>query len=165
MPLSTLKELDAVREQCRKLVQRRALLSAAAAVVPIPGVDIGTDVAILLKVLPQINEKFGLSPTQIDNLSPDLQKIIMVGSVSAGTGFIGKTLTTQRVIDILQRAGLKKLAGKSASKFIPLAGSLVAASISFVILRKVANQHIDECYDTASKVLLAHNAKSRTVTA
>ncbi len=154
------QELDAVRQECRKLVRNRALLSAAAAIVPIPGVDIGADVAILLKILPQINEKFGMSPTQIDKLSPDLQKIILVGGVSAGTGLIGKTLTTQRIISVLQHAGLTRLAGKSASKYIPLAGSVIAAGISFAILRKVCNQHIDECYAAAGKVLLAHTPAS-----
>ena len=63
---TTLAELDQARQRCQKLVSRRALVSAAAAVVPIPGVDVSTDVAILLQLIPAINEEFGLSPSKIN---------------------------------------------------------------------------------------------------
>ncbi len=42
--IQTLEELEQVRRECRKMVTRRAGLSAGAAVIPIPGLDIGTDV-------------------------------------------------------------------------------------------------------------------------
>lgn len=46
MAPTTLADLDKTRKACQGMVSRRALLSASAAVVPIPGVDISTDVAI-----------------------------------------------------------------------------------------------------------------------
>ena len=69
---TTLAELDQARQRCQKLVSRRALVSAAAAVVPIPGVDVRTDVAILLQLIPGINAEFGLSPGQLHELNPEL---------------------------------------------------------------------------------------------
>lgn len=154
MSTMTLQELDKTRDECRKLISRRALLSAAAAVVPIPGVDVGTDVAILMKVIPIINARFGLTATDVDALSPELKKLVVVGGTSMGLGMVGRVLTTDRVINILVRLGAKKLAGKYGAKYVPLIGSAISASISFVVLRKVGNQHIEECYDIARRLAL-----------
>lgn len=150
---TTLAELDQARLRCQKLVSRRALVSAAAAVVPIPGVDVSTDVAILLQLIPAINEEFGLSPTQINELSPELQKIVIVGGANFGVGLLGKIITPQLVIQVLQRIGVKKLAGKYATKYIPVVGSVIASTISYAVLRKVGNQHINECYAMAKQLI------------
>lgn len=161
--ISTFSELDQVRTHCKKMVSKQALLSAAAAVVPIPGVDVSTDVAILLQLIPKINEKFGLSPKQIDQLSPDLQKMIVVGGTSLSVGLLGKVITPQRIIQLLQRIGLKKLTGKYAAKYIPVVGMVVASSISYVVLRKVGQQHIDECYNIAKQLIEASESDTAPV--
>jgi hypothetical protein len=41
-------QVEAVVRQCRRLVNRRALIAAGVSVVPIPGVDWVTDVAVLV---------------------------------------------------------------------------------------------------------------------
>lgn len=157
MRISSPEELEQARRHCKTLVSRRALLSAAAAVIPIPGVDVSTDVAILLQLIPTINEQFGLSPTQINELSPDLKKIVVVGGANFGVGLLGKIITPQLVIQILQRLGVKKLASKYVTKYIPIVGSIIASSISYAVLRKVGNQHIDECYHIAKQLLKANS--------
>lgn len=151
------KRLDEIRKECRKIVSQRALLSAAAAVVPIPGVDFGTDVAILMKIIPQINARFGLGPTEVDAMSPEMKKLVVVGGASMGLGLVGKVLTTDRVVNVLLKLGAKKLAGKYGAKYIPLIGSAISSTISYVVLRKVGNAHIDECYELARKLSLALN--------
>lgn len=151
----TLAELDDIRERCLKMVQRKALLSAGAAAVPVPGLDVGTDVAILMQLLPQINERFGLGPKQIDALSPDTRKILTASSVSLGTEFLGRVLTPQRVITVLQKMGVKKLAGKSAAKIVPIVGSAVAATVSYMVLRRIGVKHINECYEVVRRTLVA----------
>ena len=40
--------------------------------------------------------------------------------------------------------------GKQISKFIPLGGSMVAASLGYMIL-KIAFDHIEECYNIAKQ--------------
>jgi hypothetical protein len=71
---TALRQLDAVRAQCRAMVTRRAVMSAGAAIVPVPGLDIGTDVAILVNLLPKVNEKFGLSEAQIATLDSESKR-------------------------------------------------------------------------------------------
>ena len=55
----------------RKMLNRRALVAAAAGAIPIPGLDWAAEAALLSKVIPQINAEFGLSPAQLDQLSPE----------------------------------------------------------------------------------------------
>jgi hypothetical protein len=60
----TPQDIAAVARQCRRLVTKRALLAAGAAAVPVPGVDWLTDVAVPLKLIPEFNAKFGLTPAR-----------------------------------------------------------------------------------------------------
>ena len=77
--------------EARRLVRRRAALSAAAAVLPIPGLDIAVDLAAFADMLNQINRSFALSPGQIERLHTDeriamLSALSQVGAVFAGQG-------------------------------------------------------------------------------
>ena len=145
-------DLNVIRTQCRTLVSRRSLVSASAAVIPIPGVDMGTDVAILLQLLPVINQKFGLTPELINQLSPDTEKMVLLSGASMGMGLIGKALTPDRIIRLLLNMGAKRIATKSMTKFVPVIGSGISAGISYYLLRKVGNAHIEECYELARQL-------------
>lgn len=67
--------------EARRLVRRRAALSAAAAVLPIPGLDIAVDLAAFANMLNQINRSFALSPGQIERLHTD-ERIAMLSALS-----------------------------------------------------------------------------------
>ena len=45
--IDTIAELDRVRDDCKRLVTTRSMLSAGAAVVPIPGADLVADIGLL----------------------------------------------------------------------------------------------------------------------
>jgi hypothetical protein len=85
-----ISELDAIRDECKSMVTTRASISAGAAMVPLPGIDIGGDIALLVEMIPAINRKFGLTPEQIDQLDPQVKKIILVAITSIGSELIGK---------------------------------------------------------------------------
>lgn len=152
MPSRHTPDLNAIRAQCRTLVTRRSLVSASAAVIPIPGVDMGTDVAILMQLLPVINQRFGLTPELINQLSPDTEKMVIVSGASMSMGLIGKALTPDRVIRLLLNMGAKRIATKSMTKFVPIIGSGISAGISYYLLRRVGNAHIEECYQLARQL-------------
>ena len=65
-----LEELERIRRECHGLVTARASISSGAAIVPLPGVDIATDVGLLLTLLPEINRRFGLSPDNVRVVNP-----------------------------------------------------------------------------------------------
>eukprot|EP01041_Mallomonas_annulata_P019462 gene19462-38820_t len=54
-------DLAAAVRRARKLLHRRAMVAAAASVVPVPGLDWAVDAALLSRLIPQINTEFGLS--------------------------------------------------------------------------------------------------------
>ena len=69
-------EIEATVRRCRRMVTQRALLAAGVATVPVPGLDWVTDVGILVRLLPRINEAFGLSPEQVERLSPERRLVV-----------------------------------------------------------------------------------------
>jgi uncharacterized protein (DUF697 family) len=148
----TITELDRIREECKSMVNKRASASAAAAVIPVPGADIGADVAIMLELLPAINRKFGLSPEQIDGLDAAIKGKILVIISSLGSQLVGKLITKQTVMLLLKKVGAR-VAVKQVTKFIPFVGQAVSAGISFGAMKYLGNSHIEECYDVCKRII------------
>jgi uncharacterized protein (DUF697 family) len=152
-------ELDAIRDECKSMVTTRAGISGAAAVVPVPGADVGADITLLLEMIPTINRKFGLSPEQIDELDPKIKQLIFVTVTSVGSQMIGKAITKQLIVQILKRIGIR-VAAKSVAKWIPILGQAAAATISFGAMKLVGNSHVDDCYQVVIKAIEAQQATS-----
>lgn len=157
---AALAELDAIRDRCRAMVRRRAALSAGAAVVPLPGVDIGTDVAILVDLLPRINERFGLSPAQIERLDADTKRIVMVLVSAVGSSVVGRVVTRELVTKLLLKMGLRATT-KGVVKYVPLVGQAVSATLSFGAMKMLGDRHIDDCHAVARQALRDATAPRR----
>lgn len=147
-------DFDALRTECRSLVRRRALLAASVSFVPIPGVDFITDVAVLVKLLPEINARFGLGDAQVERLSPARKAIAYRLMVSAGGLLARKITTTTLLTTVLRRAGLR-LGVMEVSRFVPVVGQGVAAIVAYLALTHLANRHIDECAALAREMRTA----------
>lgn len=150
---STPEEIEAVARHCRKLVTQRALLAAGVAVVPIPGLDWVTDVGVLVKVIPRINEAFGLTPEQIERLAPDRRIVVYKAITAAGGLLIGRLITREVVLQVLRVVGVR-LTVQQASKFVPIAGQAVSAALTFSALKYVCEQHIRQCMAVARQLQL-----------
>lgn len=149
---NNLSELNRIKEECKSMVNKRASASAAAAVIPVPGADIGADVAIMMELLPAINKKFGLSPEQIDQLDAAVKGRIAVIISSIGSELVGKYITKQTVIMLLKKVGVR-ITAKQVTKFIPILGQAVSAGISFGAMKYLGNSHIDECYEICKRII------------
>ncbi len=154
---TTLKELEAIREECKSMVTKRAGVSAGAAVIPLPGVDLGADISLLLEMIPAINRKFGLAPEQIDQLDPQIKKTILVVATSVGSEMVGKLVTKELIMMVLKRVGIR-IASKQVVKYIPFLGQALAATISFGAMKMVGNSHVDDCFEVAKRALLSTSA-------
>ena len=148
----TEEELNAVRAICRTMVKKRALASSGAVLVPVPGVDIAADVAMLLELLPSVNRKFGLTPEQIDELDPQLKSLLYGVIKKTGATLVGQLITKQLILTALKKVGIR-MAAKQVLKYIPLAGQAAAAALSGAAMMYVGNSHVDECYEVAKKAL------------
>lgn len=152
VPAST-REIDAVVRHCRRLVSRRALLAAGVAIVPLPGIDWVTDIAVLMRLIPDINHAFGLTVSQIERLAPD-RRVVVYKAISAGGGLlIGKLVTRELVMKALRLVGVR-LTTQQAAKFVPIAGQAVSAVLTYSSLRYVCEQHIQQCEAVARQLLL-----------
>ena len=147
------KEVEAVVRQCRRMVNKRALMAAGVAVVPIPGVDWVTDVAVLLKLIPEINRAFGLTPDQIERLAPD-RRLVVYKAISAGSGMlVGRLVTRDLVVKLLKLVGVR-LTTQQAAKYVPLAGQAISAVLTFSSLKFVCEQHIQQCVAVSRQLML-----------
>jgi uncharacterized protein (DUF697 family) len=153
MPASG-SEIAQVRERCRKLVRKRAAVSAGVAAVPLPGVDVLSDLATFALLVEEINQAFGLTPAQIERLQPRLRIIAYEAAAAIGGMLVGKIVTRQLVLRLFKKSGLK-LAAKSVAKFVPFAGQLASAAIGYTLFQKMGNQHVEACVKVAQQVAAA----------
>ena len=150
--ISSVAELDRVRAECRKLVTKRSLIAAGAAIVPIPGADIVADISLLTTMLPEISKRFELDHEQVNKLEPHVAQKVFVIASSMGNNLIGRTVTKRLVTALLRRVG-KRVATASVAKYVPFLGSGIAAAVSFGAMKMVGKSHIDDCYRTAKALL------------
>ena len=109
-----------------------------------PGLDIAVDAGALIKLIPEINSEFGLSPEQIEQLSPNKQLIVYKAIVAVGGAMVGKLITRELAFQALKAVGVR-LTVKQAAKYLPLAGQALSAAIGFAAMQYVGRQHIREC--------------------
>lgn len=145
--------IEATAARCRKLVGRRALVAAGVAMVPIPGVDWLTDVGVLVKVLPEINEAFGLTPEQIERLAPDRRIVVYKVLSTAGGLVVGRVVTQKLVLSLLKVVGVR-LTTQQAAKYVPIAGQAVSAALTYSALKFVCEQHIRQCMEVCRQLQL-----------
>jgi hypothetical protein len=106
--------LLAAVQRARKFLTHRALAGAAASAVPIPGVDWLVDAALLSRLIPAINEEFGLAPEQIAGLPQRKREQVEKAVSVVGSMVIGKFITKDLVIRAAAAAG-KRLTVKQAT--------------------------------------------------
>ena len=137
-------ELDEAIKRSKRIVTKRAAVASAASLVPIPGLDIAVDIAAVMKLIPEINREFGLTPEQISILSPGRQLLIYKSIVAAGSLMIGKLMTKEIAIEVLKTVGVR-LSVKHAGKYVPVAGQALAMALGFAAMKYVGHQHIKDC--------------------
>lgn len=137
-------EVELAKKRSRARLTKTAALASAASIIPLPGIDIAVDAAALIKLIPEINREFGLTPAQIEQLSPNKQLIIYKAIVVVGGAMIGKLITRELVIEALKAVGVR-LTVKQLVKYVPLAGQALSAAIGFAAMQYVGRQHIREC--------------------
>lgn len=138
------KDIAQAAERARKLLRKRALISAAASTIPIPGLDWAADAALLAQLYPRINQEFGLTPEQLDQLTPGKREQVQKAVAMVGSVLIGKFITRDMVLRLGKAMGLR-MSTRQAAKYVPLLGQLAAASIGYATLRYLGERHIQDC--------------------
>ena len=128
---------------------------------PIPGLDIGADMLLLSEMLQTINRRFGLSQAQIEMLDPQLKKIILVAATSIGSEVVGRFITQQILLRLLQKIGIR-VASKSTLRFIPILGQAIAAGMSFGAMKMLGDAHVDDCYKVVTELQVIQASKENS---
>lgn len=144
-------DLDKIRRECQELVKSRAKVSAGMATIPVPFLDVAVDATLLTKLLPEISERFGLIDKKSDAANID-SKDDRFGSFKDSILSFGGLVATRGLAKKTFQGFGGRIISKQISKYIPLGGTMVAATMSYMIFKKIAFNHIDECYNLAKKL-------------
>lgn len=147
-------DIEQVRQHCRRLVRRRAMVSAGIAALPLPGLDIVSDLSLFATLINEINRQFGLTPEQIERLRPELRLVAYEAAVGMGGVLVGKVVTRELILRLFGHGGVKLLA-RQAARLVPLAGQIASAALGFAVFRQIGYQHIDACAMVAGELLVA----------
>jgi len=145
--------LQAAVRRSRKLLNRRAMVAAAASAVPVPGLDWAVDAALLSKLIPEINKEFGLTPQQLDQLDPNKRDQVQKAVTMVGSVLIGKLISRDLVIKAATKIGMR-LTSKQLAKYVPFAGQIVAAAVGYAAIRYFGEEHMKDCIRVAQQAQL-----------
>jgi GTP-binding protein EngB required for normal cell division/uncharacterized protein (DUF697 family) len=139
----TMEHLKKKREICESLVNKYAGLAAANGINPVPGINTGVDISLMLKLFSDIRITYGLSDERLKSLTSGLLPF-------------GK-----KVIDFASKEGilllLKRFADreivKQTSKYIPFVGPIIAALAGYGMTLAAGNSYLNDCHELAEKIL------------
>ena len=120
-----------------------------------------TDFSMLARLIDDINRAFGLSPAQIDRLQPALRLATYELIRRTGSAVVGKLITRELAIVVLQRIGMK-MAVRHSAKIVPVAGQVISAAIGFSAFRMIGHQHIEACAAVAAGLVILQPAAAAT---
>ena len=145
--------LTAAVTRSRKLLNKRAMVAAAASAVPIPGLDWAVDAAMLSRLIPEINKEFGLTPQQLDKLDPKKRDQVQKAVTMVGSVLIGKLISRDLVIKAATKIGMR-LTTKQLAKYVPFAGQIVSAAVGYAAIRYLGEEHMKDCIRVAQEARL-----------
>lgn len=151
--------LEKIKKECQQLVKKRAKYSAGAAIIPVPFVDIAIDAGILTQLLPEISARFGLISEPESAIDLNAKEIHWNEMKNRAVDFAGLMATRGVVKKTVQGYG-GRIVAKQVTKFIPLGGQMVAATMGYMIFKKIANDHIDQCYKLAKNIQQKQNGQN-----
>ncbi|GAB3069143.1 hypothetical protein ACFOU0_10345 [Salinicoccus sesuvii] len=139
----TENEIQIKEQEAREMVNKKALYSSVAAILPIPLLDIGTDVKLMKDIKNEAEEIFELDHKQVNELSDDLMNRVLVMGTSMASEFVGRNASK---VLFKRAAKNSKLARFGA---VPLATNALGAGVSYMLMKKLGHDYVDKCAKAA----------------
>jgi small GTP-binding protein len=137
------KILAKKKELANKIVGMHAALAAVNGVNPIPGLDIGVDISLLMRMGIHVRDIYCLGEEQqhfiTELLDKKNSKVLAAKAVQFGTKYLGK----EAVILLLKRAGAT-VAAKSASKYFPFIGIAISSTVGFFLTSSIGKEMVTD---------------------
>lgn len=150
LPTNT-AEIQKRRQYAETLIKKKALLSSGATLVPIPGFDFGVDVKLMRDIIDDINKIYGLNHKQVNKLTDDVKNRVLTAAGMQGSQFIGRKVTNG-IVKLFIRDLAKRTAAKQ-TRWVPMIGQAVSASISYYFMIKLGKDHIEKCENVVKSLI------------
>ena len=105
-----------------------------------------------------MNARFGLAPEQISVYDPETKQVHWHELRKRGVEFSGLVIARTAVKSSFNNVAAKVIT-KQVTKFIPLGGQIIAASLGYMVMKKVAAAHVEDCYRLAKDIQKKQNAQ------
>ncbi|MDU0461101.1 DUF697 domain-containing protein [Staphylococcus ureilyticus] len=136
-------ELDERRQRAQAIVRKKSMLSSSVSIVPIPGLDFGVDIKLMRDIIEDVNKIYGLDHKQVNSMREDVKERIFTAAAIQGSQFIGRKVSNA-ILKVVIRDVAKRMAAKQ-TKWFPLVGQAISASISYYFMKKIGDDHIEKC--------------------
>lgn len=138
--------LEKKKSECEKQVYIAAGASATNAFNPLPGVDIGIDVAILVKLFASLRSSYGLTDQKLKSMD------FTVPALAPLVNNIIEYSAKEGIVALLKRFAARETA-KTVTKYIPFVGQAIAATIGYGITRMAGMSYLEDCHNLAKAIL------------
>ncbi|XP_067399559.1 interferon-inducible GTPase 5-like [Emydura macquarii macquarii] len=146
--------LQRKKEAMQRQIWKLATISCGIAAIPIPGLSVACDVAILVKALAGYRQTFGLDDESLCKLAEKVGKPVE-DIREAITSPLAKEISRDLVLKLLTKAGGGALMlVEYLFSTVPVLGSLAAGGISFGTTYYMLRSSLDEVAQDAHNVLI-----------
>lgn len=134
-------EIEQRTEEAKELVKSKARSSAIAAALPIPLLDIGTDMKLLNEITDDIEEIFDITHNEVAKYSDDMKTraAVMVSSIG------GEYVARKTIGYAVNKIGKKQRKSSGNYGVIPIVTQGTTALISYFLMKKLGYDHIEKC--------------------
>ncbi|XP_072906210.1 T-cell-specific guanine nucleotide triphosphate-binding protein 2-like [Hemitrygon akajei] len=160
LPNTSEGAIEIKRKALQHFIQMLSALSGGIGVVPIPGLSLACDLALITSGILFIRKNLGLDEASLIKLA---QRVgTSVTDLRRGTehNWVFGEITRQQVVLLMQRSTLAMALtiAEPLLNFVPILGSIFGATSSFAVTLMMLNSSLDAMVETAKIVL--QNAKA-----
>ena len=138
----------------KKVVAYGASAAALNGINPIPGLDIGLDIAILMQMSKEIQSIYGLDEKSLNELSKRMGNSANLTAIKVKAGqYAAKFIAKEGIMLLLKRLSVN-IGSKEILKFIPFVGQIAAAGIGYKMADSFGSDLIDESHEFAKEILI-----------
>jgi predicted GTPase len=132
------------RNSAGKIVSNYALVAAANAFNPIPGLDVSIDVSVLALMASKIVTGYGLTDAQLNRTTRRRMAESTMTTIRNLVNPVTKYLAREGIVLILRRLG-RNIATQSAAKWVPLVGQAIASYLGYKLTINFGMSLIEDC--------------------
>lgn len=138
--------LEEKKRVCDQRVTWSAAVSAASGTIPLPGANFAIDIPVIISLFRFIRETYGLTDRVLAT------KEFAIPALAPLANSVVRYASTEGVLLLIKEfSGM--VVAEQVAKFVPIVGTLVAASLGFAITRKVGGYYLGDCHRLATAVL------------